>query len=238
MNKFYVKQVDKSDMQARLLYLMGATWHNKCMFDLDSNEDSFATILQKQGIESYTFDNLDNHEDNVDFAVELIDKYNIDYILGYSYGCVTAFDVVKKTKVNKIMFLDPLSQVKVNKQIIGDQFILSKDNIRLAIKENNVHATASMIQAYVEATAGAEFMVVPTYPATRFRHSKTQYFNCDTFKNINSRKFRLFLTDQSTEESRLWNLDITTRYENSSHWILIEPGRHKLASDMVQFIQE
>ena len=54
----FVRPVDTNRRVARLLFIMGATWHNKCLFDIDAEEESMADILNKMGIETYAFNNF------------------------------------------------------------------------------------------------------------------------------------------------------------------------------------
>jgi hypothetical protein len=233
--RLYRKPVaDSANIKGRVLYLMGATWHNKCMFDLESDQDSFATILQQAGIETYTFDNLpDGHEANVNFAVELVNRSKIDYILGYSYGCITACDVAKRTTVKGVMLLDPISLVKVNKYRDGNNFIIIKNDVELALVENKVKITDNVSSAYLQALSSGDTLTVPTYPGETYK--KCDYFKSELFNKFN---VQMFLTSQSVEESRSWCPESTVYYPESSHWILLESGRKDLADDIVKFINQ
>ena len=230
---FYKKPVNNDkNLKGRLLYLMGATWHTKCMFDLDSDQDSFATVLQKLGIETYTFDNsLHGHKDNVDFAVELINRFDIDYVLGYSYGCMTACDVATQTAVQGIMFLDPASQATVNKKRIGNNFLLSKTDVRSALIENNTNVADNVSEAYINALSNNDVFAVPTYPMDVYKDY--DYFKTDLLEKSN---LQILLTAQSTVESRSWFPESTVYYAQSSHWIMLESGRYNLANDILQKI--
>jgi hypothetical protein len=227
----YKKIVPDSLRKGRLLYLMGATWHTKCMFDVDGGEDSFATILNQRGIETYTFDNAPiKHVLNVDLGIKLINQYNIDYIFGYSYGCTTACDIFNQVTVKGLMLLDPRSTVTLDKQRVGDRFIVTKDSIRDAMTSNKVVATDSMRDSYINAFSKTESLSVPAYPIAT---SKGYKFDVSGFSSNN---FRLFLTNQSSENFESQNTECTVRYPESTHWILIEPGRYKLAADVEDFI--
>jgi esterase/lipase len=227
---------DDSLRKGKILYLMGATWHTKCMFDLECAEDSFATLLHKSGIETYTFDiPVTDHQTNVDIAVELVKQYEIDYILGYSYGCITAIDVAKQIKIAGLMFLDPRSQVTVNKQYIDNKILVTRNNVELALHENNVNITNVMRQAHLSALSDTDILTVPPYPGPVCR--QTEYFEPASLTELfNTQKIQLFLTSQSKEETRSWNPANTIFYPNSSHWILLESGRRQLAQDVEKFI--
>jgi hypothetical protein len=227
---------DNSLRKGKILYLMGATWHTKCMFDLDCAEDSFATLLHKGGIETYTFDiPTTDHQSNVDIAVSLVKQYEIDYILGYSYGCITALDVAKQTKIAGLMFLDPRSQVTVTKQHTDNKILVTRDNVDLALRENNVNITDVVRQAHLAALSNTDVLVVPTYPGPVCR--QTEYFKPANLTELfNKQKIQLFLTSQSKEETKLWNPANTIFYPDSSHWILLEPSRYQLAQDIEKFI--
>lgn len=223
---------NSSKRKGRVLYLMGATWHTKCMFDLDCDEDSFADILYELGIETYTFDNLpDSHKSNVELAIKLINDYNIDYILGYSYGCITACDVAQLTTIRGIMLLDPKSQTKVNKTRVADTFTLTKHDVDAALTKNSVAISVAMHRAHIDALSQSDTFTVPVYPVdTIGEHSR---FSDDLLGQSN---LRLFLTGHSTKEVQHWNPAITTYYPDSSHWILLEKQRYALAQDVAQFI--
>jgi hypothetical protein len=229
----YKKSVDNNvNLKGRLLYLMGATWHTKCMFDLDSDQDSFATVLQQNGIETYTFDNsLNGHKQNVDFAVKLINCFKIDYVLGYSYGCITACDVATQTAIKGVMFLDPVSQSKVNKKRIGRDFLLTKQDVRSALVENNTHIIDNVSESYIHALSNSDTFVVPAYPMDVYR--EYDYFKTNLLEKLN---LQIFLTSQCTPESRNWFPNSTIYYPDSSHWIMLESGRYNLANDILQKI--
>ncbi len=228
----YTKHVNNKVVKGRLLYLMGATWHTKCMFDLDSEQDSFATILQQLGIETYTFDNsLNGHNDNVNFAVELIKQFDIDYVMGYSYGCITAYDVAQCVAVKGVMLLDPASLARVNKKRIGNNFVLAKKDVRSALVENNTDISGLVSDSYINAVSDKEIFTVPTYPMDAYK--ECDYFNPGVLDQSNA---HMFLTSQSTPESRTWLPESTMYYPESSHWIMLEPGRYNLANDVSQLI--
>jgi thioesterase domain-containing protein len=202
------------------------------MFDLDSEQDSFASILQQLGIETYTFDNsLNGHNDNVNFAVELIKQFDIDYVMGYSYGCITAYDVAKAVSVKGVMFLDPASSAKVNKKHIGNNFVLAKKDVRSALAENNTDISESVSDSYINALSDKETFTVPAYPMNAYKE-------CDCFKPgaLDKLNVHMFLTSQSTTESRNWLPESTMYYPKSSHWIMLEPERYNLANDVSQLM--
>jgi hypothetical protein len=229
----YKKSVaDNTPVLGKLLYLMGATWHTKSMFDLDSDEDSFADILSHMGIETYAFDNLPaGHTANVGLAVDLIAQFGIDYVMGYSYGCLTAYDVARQTNIKGLVFLDPVSTPKVKKRRVGDFFEISKASIESALIENNTSIADNIRIAHINALSTSDTLMVPTYPVTKYRESDC--FGLDMFAELN---IKMFLTSQSTEESRTWSPS-STYYPNSSHWIMLEAGRYALAHDVVNFFK-
>ena len=225
---------DNTLVLGKLLYLMGATWHTKAMFDLDSDEDSFADILSHMGIETYAFDNLPTgHAANIDFAVDLINQFGIDYVMGYSYGCLTAYDVAKQTNIKGLVFLDPASTPKVKKRRVGDFFLIPKANLDLALTKKNTNVADNIRIASINAFGTKDVLKIPTYPTVVMRNN-SNLFGPSIFTKLN---VRLFLTSQGTEEAKTWSPSFTY-YPNSSHWIMLESGRYALAHDVVNFIKD
>lgn len=208
---------------------MGATWHTKCMFDVDCAEDSFADILNQHGIETHATDNSPkDHQDNVAQAVDAIKQHNIDYVMGYSYGCITALDISKKIPIKGLLFLDPVAPIQINKQMNPERTIIKKSDVDTALTTYNVTATPEMRQAYLSALGDSDTFEVPSYPIKTQKFSS--FFNMDV--SLHHPNIKLFLTGQSDLKTRTWIPDSTTMYPDSTHWILIEPGRYKLATDI------
>lgn len=236
---FFFKKIIPQDnkRKCRLLYLMGMTWHTKCMFDLDCDEPSFCNLLHGHGIETYAFDNSKNdHLDNVNTAIQLIKQHKIDYILAYSYGCRVVMDLLHKVDVKGIMLLDPSSVVRIKKEKTSMGSVVHKLDIDSMLSDNSVQITAEMRAAHIAAVSNTDTLTVPSYldellltdPSPYERHLSVLF----------SRPCRLFLTAQSSESVRQWRPEATTLYPNSSHWIMIEPGRYQLALDVSKFINK
>jgi thioesterase domain-containing protein len=151
--------------------------------------------------------------------------------MGYSYGCITAYDVAKAVSVKGVMFLDPASSAKVNKKRIGNNFVLAKKDVRSALAENNTDISESVSDSYINALGDREIFTVPTYPMDAY--NKCEYFKPDV---LDQSKTHMFLTSQSTTESRDWLPESTMYYPKSSHWIMLEPGRYNLANDVSQLM--
>jgi thioesterase domain-containing protein len=204
------------------------------MFDVDCKDDSFADLLVSKGVETYTFDNLPGgHAVNLKTAIDLVNFYNIDYVMGYSYGCITAYEVARATNVKGILLLDPLSKVKVNKQVNGDTLTVTKSDVGQALVDNSVILSDAMRDAYISSLSTTDQLTVFAYPSTMY--AKTDYFNPRLFEELNA---CMFLTRQSVEASRTWCPERTVYYPSSSHWIMLEPTRVDLATDVVNTLDQ
>jgi len=237
----YIKPSLTNTTEAKLLYVMGATWHNQCMFDLAELEDNFSTLLNKQGIETYTFNIIgsgsmsqtdiigDRHNDNIKLAKEIIEKYNIEYVMGYSNGCGIVASLVSDTNIRGALLLDPGSTVKVNLEFIenNDKVLITKDDIRTSLIESQSPLLQDTIDKYLRALCDGDSLITAAYSKLERKWpgwpSKPNLYN------------RLFLTKNTTAELR-------SRYPNhiyypeASHWILLEEHRKQLALDVKQFI--
>ena len=47
VSDIFIRPVANDRRVAKLLFIMGATWHNKCLFDLDAEEESTAAYCKK-----------------------------------------------------------------------------------------------------------------------------------------------------------------------------------------------
>jgi hypothetical protein len=145
---------------------------------------------------------------------------------------LTAYDVAKQTNIKGLVFLDPASTPKVKKRRVGDFFEISKADIESALIENNTSIADNIRIAHINAISTSDILTVPTYPATTYRESDC--FGPDMFAELN---IKMFLTSQSTKESKTWNPS-SIYYPTSSHWIMLESGRYALAHDVVNFIKD
>jgi hypothetical protein len=221
--------------KCRLLYLMGMTWHTQCMFDLDCAEPSFCDILNEHGIETYTFNNSQiNHLDNINQARQLIEEYQIDYIFAYSYGCRVVADLLETVNVKGVMLLDPSSEVQVKKEKIDTGFIVRKSDIDSILTANSVETTAVMRAAHIAAVSDTDTLFIPNYIDRVIKNTLPLHER--DLPQLFERPVRLFLTRQSPAKIRQWRPNVTTFYPNSSHWIMIEPSRYRLAQDVHNFI--
>jgi len=218
-----------------MLYLMGMTWHTRCMFDLDCSEPSFCDILNSYGIETYAVDNSSvGHAANVDQARALIDQHQIDYIFAYSYGCRVVMDLLHSVDVKGIMLLDPISDVRVPKEKTHMGSVVRKSDIDSVLTANSAQITAHMRAAHIAAVSDSDTLIVPGYMDHVLETNPSPYGRrlSDLFKN----RCRLFLTKHCLQVVRQWRPEATTFYPNSSHWIMLEPGRYQLAKAVHDFI--
>jgi hypothetical protein len=213
----------------KLLYLMGATWTNKCMFDLDTVEDSFADILKKQNVEVFTFDILDSHQENLDHASKLIEEFGIDYLMGYSYGCVVAKELAKKHKLKGIMFLDPFAAVVVESIEMNNRLFITEQAICKALEEYKTNIKQSILQDYLKMIVDRPFQIYP-------KKVVKEQFEGFNIKDLTC-ALQVFLTKTPKKfVEMLFPKEIIKRNSDASHWILLEDHRYWLADQVVKFM--
>jgi hypothetical protein len=232
LDQVQIKPVDPDKRIARLLYIGGATYHNRCCFDLVSDEDSFATLLQKHGIETYAFDNLESHEDNVNFCMDLVREYNIEYLMGYSYGSRVAYDVAQEADIRCTLYVDPNSITRRRLIKVNDTYVVEKHAVQYQIDNNSVRLSRSRAEIFINALCPGERLVVPAYLIDL--PMVYDPFNAEVFARPDN---RLYLTTQSTLPSRQWNPGSTKYYMDSTHLIMVEPERFDLARDVAEDIK-
>jgi len=233
---------------SRLLYIMGATWHTKCMFDLDTREPSFAQLLNQQGIETYAVDIIgsgpgpknyvvgDCYQDTMNLLCSVIEKYNIDHVMGYSTGCAFAVELSKKYHFKKIVFLDPGAQTKIRRNLVdNDKFVFSKQQIYDMLNENEVSVDAQTLADYVNSLSYTDELVTAAWPVTGNYLKQVNEQSISELKNNND--IRVFFTKHSLPHMREAVGDQGIFWPHVSHWVLIEPSRKELASAVVEFVK-
>jgi alpha/beta superfamily hydrolase len=251
MNVF-IKSVDISVRKAKILYLMGATWHNKSMFDLTSRQSSLASILQSNGIETYTFDIVgsgpgskddfigNQHQANVDYAIELIKQYEIDYIFAYSYGGVIATDIALKIDIKGIILLDPFANVQIpfDETSNGDKYIVKPDVVSQALIDFNTKIDSNIVQSHLKSLSNTDTLVTATYPKVVSKQRFKTFFNKDNFLGILDKcRVQVILTQgRPIHFEQLGLPNLTIRNNNASHWIMLEPERFWLAEQISRFV--
>jgi alpha-beta hydrolase superfamily lysophospholipase len=252
--KTFIKLLDAPC--AKLLYIMGATWHNQCMFDLKTSEPSFASLLNDKGIETYTFDiagtgpdkktNVigDCHQNNINYALELINTYQIEYVLGYSYGSLVISDMIDQLPacVKGIILLDPyavLTPVNVTMLDAGDKKLVKRVQVADDLVRYNCNVSTEIKEAYLTAlTNDADDLVTASYPGKRMKANFAKFSSEENISNLCKVKLTAFFTSTSNKTVReKFPESVCVFWTDSSHWILLEPKRFELADAVEKFIK-
>jgi hypothetical protein len=220
------------------------------MFDLKSNEDSFAKILQNKNIETYSFNNIgidptlknytigDRHLENVNIAKKIIEDYNVDFVIGYSYGAQVLSDMIGTLpeSIKGIMFLDPYPDIRVsNPKFIDnrDKRIITKQDI-----SSMLHSHQSTIKPNIEEACLNSFsqtgneIVIASYPGKIIQTMYPAFV--ENYSKIQCKSITFF-TKNSIESVRDKFIDHVW-YTTASHYIMLEDQRYRLADDIEQFI--
>ena len=255
VSDIFVRHVDGDRRVAKVLFIMGATWHNKCLFDIDTEEESMADILNKMGIETYTFNNFgigpeekpepigNFHQKNIDKAIAIIKRYNIDYIMPYSYGCLMAPQILKAVKVKGTLLLNPCprGQGIVKQTIDGGKLLVAKAAIIRAIKEvAKSPANKSMLEAYLRHLCDGDYLTTAEYRVKKSIAQKDAFLSEDNIIDL----YRagpitvVFTSGVSAEVQASFPKEGSLLYPKASHWIFLEDDRYPLAQDIFEFIKK
>lgn len=238
----------------RLLFLMGATWTNKSMFDLESDEDSFATSLNKQGIETHTFDIYgsgpgkkekrigNKHAKNIKFAEKIINDHKIDCVMGYSSGCHYAKYLAFKYNIKKLILLDPRASLYSDKKLIDkdDKFSINLKNIPKILLKNHSKVNEKILERHILALGGKhQNLITASYPKMHLPKGHIDFSNKAQIMNIiNTCETRIFFTKNSIKSVRdMFPKKNSIFYRMASHWIMIENYRHRLSRDIALFLK-
>jgi esterase/lipase len=239
----------------KLLFLMGATWINKSMFDLSTIQDSFATCLNKQGIETYTFDIYgsgvekkekyigDQHKKNIKFAEKIINDYDVDCVMGYSSGCHYAKYLALKFNIKKLIFLDPRASLYSDKQLIDndDKFSIELKNIPKIILKNKAKIHKKILEDHINALGGKDKkLITAAYPKTHLPIEHIDFLDkAQIMHIINKCSTKIFFTKNSIKSIKnIFPKENSVFYNKASHWIMIEEHRYKLAKDISLFLKK
>ena len=233
---------------SRLLYIMGATWHTKCMFDLATREPSFAQLLNQQGIETYAVDIIgsgpgpkdyvvgNRYQDTINLLCSVVEKYNIDHVMGYSTGCAFAIELSKKYHFKKIVFLDPGARTNVPRHLVdNDKYIFSKLQIYDMLDENKVSVDAWTLADHVNSLSYTDELVTAAWPIIGNYLKQVNEQSITELKNNND--LRIFFTKHSLPHMREAAGDQGMFWPHISHWALIETHRKDLAQAVVEFVK-
>lgn len=207
--------------------MQGATWKTKSMFDIDCEEDSFCDMLVENGIETFTFDiPFTNHDDVFNTAKYIIEENNVQNIMGYSYGCITALQYAQQNKIGRMILLDPFSPgTKVPKLELEDKMEFRRESIAELIQQTSMNDI--MKRAYLQSLD--EVFYAPKYPILMSQKVRSAYTNEFFLSSLKCDEVLVIFTanpsDQIKRAYRKFNMQI---YPEASHWILLEDGRKDL----------
>jgi pimeloyl-ACP methyl ester carboxylesterase len=224
--------------KTKLLYLGGATWKIASMFDLKSDEDSFCDLLLQDNIEVFSFDLPDtDHVSVVNKVKQLVEEYKINYIMGYSYGCISAIECALTHQLDGIILLDPFSGVPTPSVENNNTFEYTVSEIKQLIND----ATAindNIKKLYLDSLSANDKFTAPTYPKKLVMDRK--FLNLIAWTNIGLIRCPVFTAFTSTARPQVKNYFSRFKqktFTNSSHWILLEDGRFTLAAEVSKFIE-
>ncbi|CAB4137967.1 Alpha/beta hydrolase fold-1 [uncultured Caudovirales phage] len=233
----------------KLLYIMGATWHTRCMFDLDTHDASFAQLLNQQGIETYAPDIVGTgpgrkshvigncYHETLEYLDYIVTKFDIDHVMGYSTGCAFAVDLAKKHNFKKIVLLDPQSKSRVDRQLVdNDKYTITKQSVRQALIENLTSVDSQTTQDHLDALCPGDTLTTAAWPM--LGRYLTVFDSQQYVDNlVNNYQVKTFFTKQSTEQVRQRFGCHGTYWPHISHWVLLEPYRKELANEIVEFLK-
>jgi pimeloyl-ACP methyl ester carboxylesterase len=198
------------------------------MFDIDCEEDSFCDILVENGIETFTFDiPFTNHDDVFKTTKHIIEENNVQNIMGYSYGCVTAMQYAQRNKIGTLILLDPFSHgIKVPKIELNNKLEFHRESIAELI-EKQTSMNETMRRAYLESLD--EVFYAPKYPIATTRRVRSAFMSEFFLSSLQCDDVLVIFTGEPDEQAkRAYEKFNTQFYPNASHWILLEDNRKQL----------
>jgi|LakMenE18May11ns_1017448.scaffolds.fasta_scaffold9785495_2 pimeloyl-ACP methyl ester carboxylesterase len=224
--------------KTKLLYLGGATWKIASMFDLKSDEDSFCDLLLADNIEVFSFDLPDtDHASVVNWVYQLVEEYKINYIMGYSYGCISAIECALTHQLDGIILLDPFSGVPTPSVEINNTFEYTVSEIEQLINDST-SINNNIKKLYLDSLSPNDKFTAPTYPKKLVMDRK--FLNLIAWTNIGLIRCPVFTAFTSTARPQVKNYFSRFKqqtFTNSSHWILLEDGRFALAAEVSKFVE-
>jgi hypothetical protein len=204
----------QSNSKHKLLYLGGATWKYKTMFSPIVIPDSVEDLLFASGMDiiSVDYDITDTHETVLPATKEL--AKDVDYIFGYSYGCIAAVNAVDKNTKGFIL-LDP-SPIPNDKQTRYFQEELFKDLLECDLKSRNTNFSSKPPKFEHESAYDCNLLVV-----------LSEY--CYNNNKLNTPE-GMFLNSYRNKTVEVIN--------DSSHFVMIEQGRYELVNKIINFINK
>ena len=197
------------------------------MFDLDCEEDSFCDMLVESGIETFTFDiPFSSHDEVFKTAKHIIKENNVQNIMGYSYGCITALQYAQQNKISRLILLEPFPlDTKIPKIDLQDKLEFRRDSVAKLIEQTSINET--MKRAYLQSLE--EVFYTPKYPSIITKKVRAAYTNEVFLSSLNCDEVFVFCTGNHSDQIKKafckFNIQI---YPQASHWILLEEGRKEL----------
>jgi pimeloyl-ACP methyl ester carboxylesterase len=224
--------------KTKLLYLGGATWKISSMFDINTNEGSFCDLLLKHNIEVFSFDLPNTNHDNIVSNVrQLVETHGINYIMGYSYGCISAIECALTHKLDGIILLDPFSGVPVPSVTIDNNFEYTVSEIKKLV-DDTTSIKDEIKKLYIDSLSTGEKFTAPTFPKKLVMDRK--FLKLSAWTNIGLVSCPVYVAFTSTARALIKDYFLRFKqktYTSSSHWILLEDGRFDLANDIDKFIK-
>ena len=242
--------------KSSVLYLMGATWHNECMFDIDYNESSFASLLTSLGIETYTFNvkgtgpepkvgTIGNgHKENIDHALSIIKQYQIEYVIGYSYGAILVSDMFERLPecVKGIILLDPYAILNQANNVLIDDFdkkVVTRETVQQDLLDLGSTIEPELLKKYLDKLSYTDTLITAAYPGKVLKAGFERFSaqsNIDKFTNSGKKFLAVFSKNANPKVAEKFPLMQSKTYPNASHWLLLEKERFDFAKDVAYLI--
>lgn len=248
----FTKQLPLNQRKTRLLYLNGGTSHTAAMFQLSNVKENFSELLARNGIETYTFDYYgagpgektdfigDRNLEEIQRTIEIINNYEIEYIFGFSYGCLIAREAVFKCKSLKgLLLLDPNSALTLEYQSIdgGDKIKITEKIHADNLRNNGATIDPAIYQSYFEGYLSDGELITASYPGRYYSKNSYLFKNKEYVDQLYQHiPTKVFFTKNSVADVRQMYSDYIF-YPDASHWILLEDRMKDLSEETIKFIE-
>lgn len=253
LSHFKISRVPKEIKKTSVLILLGARWHCQSLVDLKlNNKLSFIDMLNKEGIDVFCLDNLGTgptnsteycgnlHKDNIKNAKKIINEFNIEYVIAYSYGTTIAASLAT-TNIKGLIFVDPISKIpnNITAEIIenGDKFLIQISHLKDKLKELTEISEIDIVNHCLKLSVSDEVFITPTYTINETKKMRNEIVSHDFWNSFSEKSLLVVTTKHADPDLPVSYIKRVKHFENASHWIFIEPFAEDLSLEISKFIK-
>lgn len=249
-----VSRVLPNRKRASILILLGARWHCQSLLDIELLEQqNFISLLNAHGFDVYCFDNFgtgptnkteycgNKHDLNVALAKEVIERFKIDFVIGYSYGSTIAAELAN-TSAKGFIFVDPISRIpnNISSQVVddGDKFLIQISHLKQKLFELTSISSENISRHALKLSVNDSTFLTPSYTIEVTRNFKPVLMSPEFWKSFGDKHVMVAATKHIDHDILTLNLPNLCLFSEASHWIFLEKYAEDLAKCVSAFINK